>query len=120
MSKETVQIWLQSNAKYFPEGQTLYLQKQLESLSEDKFLSFTTLDYKDPTTMTIISIFVGGLGVDRFMLGETGMGVLKLLTGGVCGILWLIDLFSIGKKTKEFNLNKLNMMIAGANVAEGT
>lgn len=56
----------------------------------------------------IISILVGSLGVDRFMLGETGMGVLKLLTGGCCGVLTIIDWFSISKKTKEYNLNKFN------------
>ena len=42
------------------------------------------------------------------MLGETGMGVLKLLTGGCCGVLTIIDWFSISKKTKEYNLNKFN------------
>ena len=43
----------------------------------------------------ILSILVGGLGVDRFYLGYTGLGILKLLTGGVLGILWLIDIIRI-------------------------
>ena len=34
---------------------------------------------------------LGGLGIDRFMRGQIGMGVLKLLTGGVFGILALVD-----------------------------
>lgn len=38
---------------------------------------------------------MGGLGVDRFYLGYTGMGVLKLLTGGCFGILWIIDIVNI-------------------------
>lgn len=41
------------------------------------------------------------------MIGETGMGVLKLLTAGCCGILTIIDWFTIQKKTKELNFNKL-------------
>lgn len=50
---------------------------------------------KDKTTALILSILVGGLGVDRFYLGYTGMGVLKLLTGGVFGVLWIIDIINI-------------------------
>lgn len=50
---------------------------------------------KDKTTALILSVLVGGLGVDRFYLGYTGMGVLKLLTGGLFGILWIIDIINI-------------------------
>ena len=45
------------------------------------------------------------------MLGETGMGVLKLLTGGVCGILTIIDWFTIVKKTRELNFNNLMRLL---------
>lgn len=50
---------------------------------------------KSKTTALILSIFVGGFGIDRFYLGYTGMGVLKLLTGGCFGILWIIDIVNI-------------------------
>ena len=50
---------------------------------------------KDKTTALILSALLGGLGVDRFYLGYTGMGVLKLLTGGCFGILWIIDIINI-------------------------
>lgn len=50
---------------------------------------------KSKTTALILSILVGGLGVDRFYLGYTGMGVLKLLTGGCFGILYIIDIINI-------------------------
>lgn len=50
---------------------------------------------KDKTIALILSILLGGLGVDRFYLGYTGMGVLKLLTGGCFGVLWIIDIVNI-------------------------
>ena len=50
---------------------------------------------KDKTTAIILSALLGGLGVDRFYLGYTGMGVLKLLTGGCFGILWILDIVNI-------------------------
>ena len=55
---------------------------------------------KDWLTVLLISFFVGAFGVDRFYLGYTGLGVVKLLTGGGCGIWALIDLILIA-------LNKL-------------
>lgn len=57
--------------------------------------------------MLLISIFLGEIGVDRFMLGDVGMGILKLLTLGVCGILTIVDWFTITKRTKELNFNNI-------------
>lgn len=50
---------------------------------------------KNKMVAVILAIFLGGLGVDRFYLGYTGMGILKLLTGGCFGILWLVDIIRI-------------------------
>lgn len=50
---------------------------------------------KNKTTALLFSILLGGLGVDRFYLGYTGMGLLKLLTGGCLGILYIIDIVLI-------------------------
>jgi TM2 domain-containing membrane protein YozV len=47
------------------------------------------------TTTWLLSLFLGGLGVDRFYLGHTGLGVAKLLTCGGCGIWSLIDLILV-------------------------
>ena len=59
-------------------------------------------------TTLLLSIFLGGLGVDRFYLGYTVLGIVKLLTGGGCGIWWLIDVILIAtKKLKDANGNDL-------------
>ena len=50
---------------------------------------------KDWLVTLLLSIFVGGLGIDRFYLGHIGLGILKLITFGGCGIWWLIDLIII-------------------------
>jgi TM2 domain-containing membrane protein YozV len=47
----------------------------------------------------ILSIFFGVLGIDRFYLGYTGKGILKLITGGGLGIWWLIDLIRIASNS---------------------
>lgn len=47
------------------------------------------------TTALLITIFLGGLGVHRFMNGKIGTGIIWLCTGGCLGIGWLIDIIKV-------------------------
>jgi len=87
-----------SNQKYFPAEKILYLKDCLSHLDERKFDLVTAVDLKDPTTVLIVSLFFGGLGVDRFMLGQVGTGIFKLLTLGGFGIMTVIDWFTAQKE----------------------
>ena len=111
MDKQTIDLYLTTNAKYFEPAAIPLIRSKLEKADETAFLSLQACELKEPTTLTIISIFLGSLGVDRFMLGDIGMGILKLLTGGCCGVLTLIDWFTIGRKVKQNNLSTISMIV---------
>ena len=111
VNRNKVDMYLMTNQKYFPADKIMYLKEKLCNLTEDQFAMVSCIELKDPTTLLLISLFLGGLGVDRFMLNDTGMGVLKLLTGGVCGVLTIVDWFNVQKKTREMNFNNVMMRL---------
>ena len=107
MDQQRAEMYIMTNQKYFPPEKIAILRERLMYLPDDRFAYIASIELKDPTTLLLISIFLGSFGVDRFMLGDTGMGVLKLLTAGVCGILTIVDWFSVQKKTQELNFNNV-------------
>lgn len=107
METSKIDMYVMTNQKYLPAEKILFVKEKLKNIDEERFALISSVEFKDPTTILLVSLFLGTFGVDRFMLGETGMGVLKLLTAGLCGILTIIDWFSVQKKAKENNFNKL-------------
>ncbi len=104
-------MFVMTNQKYLPAEKIVFLKEKLLSADESKFQMASAVEFKDPTTILLVSLFLGGLGIDRFMLGDTGMGILKLLTAGLCGILAIIDWFTVQKKAREKNYNNLMLVL---------
>ncbi len=89
----------------------VFIKQKMQEVDDEKFSLISALEYKDPMTILLVSIFVGSLGIDRFMLGDTGMGILKLLTMGLCGVLTIVDWFTVQKKAKDVNFQNLMMIL---------
>ena len=111
MDTSKIDMYVVTNAKYFPSEKIPYLKEKLNGIDEQKFMMHSTIDLKEPTTLLLISIFLGSLGIDRFMLGDIGMGVLKLLTLGCCSILTIVDWFTVSKRAKEKNFSNVMTLI---------
>lgn len=100
-------MFIVTNQKYLPSTRIAELRMQLENLDENKLMLLSAVEMKDPMIILIISILFGALGVDRFMLGQVGLGLLKLITVGGFGIWLIIDWILISKEVKEVNYKNL-------------
>lgn len=108
MEAQQVDNYIMVNAKCFESHQLVQVRDTLLELDESKKFQIQTLQLKDPTLMLIISIFAGQIGVDRFLIGDIGLGVAKLLTCGGLGIWAIVDWFLIMNATKERNFENFN------------
>lgn len=105
METQKVDMFMMMNAKYFESHHLNAVRDKLLSLDESKWGVVQMLQFKEPSTSLIISIVGGGtLGIDRFYIGDTGMGIGKLLTCGGLGIWTIIDWFLIMGATREKNM----------------
>ena len=107
MIKEKIDQFLAAQAANLPAEAMTEIRERLEAADDSKFDELQMLQFKNPTTMMIIAWIVGCYGVDRFMLGEVGLGVAKLLTCGGCGIWAMIDSFTAPARTRKYNSEKI-------------
>jgi TM2 domain-containing membrane protein YozV len=111
MDVQKVDMFIMSNSKFFESHQVNRIRESLIALDDSKWALISTLQLKDPTTILIVSILAGSFGIDRFMIGDTGLGVGKLLTCGGLGIWTIVDWFMIQKATKEINIQKIQQYL---------
>ena len=79
-----------------------------KDLSNDERMQFDTQfssNRKKPGTALILGLFLGHLGIDRFYVGHTGLGVAKLLTLGGLFVWAIVDWFLIMKAARSVNEN---------------
>jgi len=111
MDSQKADMYLAVNAKYFEGHLIPMIHDMLMKADDSKYLMLQTLNLKDPTTILIASIFGGFLGIDRFLVGDTGLGVAKLLTCGGLGIWKIVDWFLIMERAREVNFENLQRVL---------
>lgn len=104
MDSQKVDMFMMMNSKFFEAHHLGAIRERLTTLDESKASTVQMIQFKDPTIVLIISILIGGLGIDRFYIGDTGLGIGKLLTCGGLGIWTIIDWFLIMGATREKNM----------------
>jgi TM2 domain-containing membrane protein YozV len=110
MESQKVDMFMMSNSKFFEGHHLNGIRESLLQMDDSKWAMLQTAQWKDPTTSIIISLLAGSLGIDRFMIGDTGMGIGKLLTCGGLGVWAIIDWFLIMGATREKNMMTFQML----------
>lgn len=108
MEQNRIDMFIVSMGGKLPSEKLMLVRERLSNLDDGKLLVIQSVEYKSPTTLLIISLFLGSFGIDRFMLGQAGLGVAKLLTCGGLGIWTIIDWFTVMGRTKEYNYQKFS------------
>lgn len=91
------------------EGEELiFIQSLTRELSSDKMQNFVAIyngkrRKTDQVLLGCILGFFGVAGVQRFMVGQNGMGILYLLTGGLCLIGTIVDIINHKQLTFDYN-----------------
>ncbi len=111
MNETRTDAFIVSSGKYFEGHHLIQIRETLLEIPEEKWPSIMSLQFKDPTMILIVSLLGGSLGIDRFLIGDTGLGIAKLLTCGGLGIWSIVDLFLIMGVTRERNTEKLRNAI---------
>ncbi len=111
--------------KYLPELQgdeQLVVAQVITEMTEEQAEQFSRVyrqRRKDETTvlMTTLAAFIGIAGLNRFYLGQIGMGLAYLLTAGFCLIGTIVDIFNFRSLTAAYNEKQaleVGMLIRGA------
>lgn len=91
------------------EGEELvYLQMLTKELTEEKIQNFIMIynGKRRKTDQILLGCVLGFVcvgGIQRFMLGQNGMGLLYLFTGGLCLIGTIVDTVNHKRLTFEYN-----------------
>lgn len=106
-----VEDYIELNIHYFKDSDIQELRRILTNLDESQLLALESVSLKDPQTALIFSTKGGYFAIDRFYIGDTLLGLLKLLTLGGCLIWFVVDWFFIMERTRQNNLKKVTKFI---------
>ncbi len=87
----------------------MYVQNVIKDMSDDQarlFANVYNARRKDPQLVLLLCLlgFVGIAGVQRFVLGQVGMGLLYFFTGGLCVIGTIVDMVNHKRLAFEYNV----------------
>lgn len=109
--------FLTANMDKLPGEELPNLRQRLNYLTPQQSNVVLATNLKSPVLALVLSILLGEFGIDRFYIGQIGLGIVKLVSSILLWfvllgwIWWVVDLFLIMKATRTENLNTLHTSI---------
>ena len=107
MEESKVDMFMMINSNNLPSMSLPDIRQKLLALPDSRASALHMTQFKNPTTAITLSVLIGHFGVDRFYIGDTGLGIAKLLTCGGCGIWTIVDWFLIMGLARQRNYDNL-------------
>lgn len=126
MDQNKIQLFMVANQDKLPMEMIPLISNRLEAADNSRMPVLMSMDLKSPVVALVLSLVLGGLGIDRFYIGDNTNGAIKLIVGlvvlpiisvvtlGIGSLLYLgyaVDYFLIMGATKKKNAEKLMMFI---------
>lgn len=126
MDQNKIQLFMAANQDKLPMEMIPLISNRLEAADDSRMPVLMSMDLKSPVVALVLSLVLGGLGIDRFYIGDNTNGAIKLIVGlvvlpiisvvtlGIGSLLYLgyaVDYFLIMGATKKKNAEKLMMLI---------
>ncbi len=88
--------------------EAVFIESLLKNKSDDQLQNFAMLyrnRRREPQLLLFTALlgFIGFSGIHRFLIDQIGMGILYLLTGGLCLIGTIVDLVNYRNLAFEYN-----------------
>lgn len=126
MDQNKIQLFMVTNQDKLPMEMIPLISNRLEAADDSRMPVLMSMDLKSPVVALVLSLVLGGFGIDRFYIGDNNNGAIKLIVGlvvlpiisvvtlGIGSLLYLgyaVDYFLIMGATKKKNAEKLMMFI---------
>ncbi len=118
-------VYLVRKTKEEEAAAKIEIQQLISSLPRESHAAFMVqynAQKKNPTTAVILALLLGGLGIHKFYLEQTGMGILYLLFcwTSIPAIVAFIEAFGIARKVTQMNrriARETTVMLGGDSAA---
>lgn len=126
MDQNKIQLFMVANQDKLPMEMIPLISNRLEAADNSRMPVLMSMDLKSPVVALVLSLVLGGFGIDRFYIGDNTNGAIKLIVGlvvlpiisvvtlGIGSLLYLgyaVDYFLIMGAAKKKNAEKLMMFI---------